>query len=88
MKLKVAMNFNRSSATLARFLVAAIASSTVMGCGAHSSPKTTPSSTEQEEFIIRQREEMRKQERELEDLKRQRYHDEYLRSRYPAQTEK
>jgi ribosomal protein L19E len=39
---------------------------------------------EQEEFIERQQEELRKQERELEDLKRQKYHNDYLKSRYPS----
>jgi len=37
----------------------------------------------QDEFIKRQEEERKKQDRELEDLKRQRYHDDYFRSRYP-----
>lgn len=41
------------------------------------------SSKEQDEFIRRQEEMMKKQQRELEDLKRQKYHDEYFRSRYP-----
>jgi osmotically inducible lipoprotein OsmB len=45
------------------------------------------SSKEQDEFIRRQQEEMKKQQRELEDLKRQKYHDEYFRSRYPQSTE-
>jgi hypothetical protein len=35
----------------------------------------------------RQEEERRRQERELQDLKRQKYHDQYLRSRYPQLTE-
>jgi hypothetical protein len=45
--------------------------------------------SEQDRFLERQRQEMRKQEREVEDLRRQKYHDEYYRSRYrrevPAQ---
>ena len=41
------------------------------------------SSKEQYEFMRRQEEELKRQQRELEDLKRQKYHDDYFRSRYP-----
>ena len=40
------------------------------------------STKEQREFIERQKEEMRKQERELQDLRRQKFHDDYFRSQY------
>jgi ribosomal protein L19E len=42
---------------------------------------------EQEEFINRQQAELLKQERELEDLKRQKYHNDYFKSRYPSAAE-
>jgi NH3-dependent NAD+ synthetase len=38
--------------------------------------------SDQDLFIERQREELRRQAQEIEDLKRQKYHDEYYRSRY------
>jgi hypothetical protein len=38
---------------------------------------------QQDAFIRRQEEERKKQERELQDLRRQKYHDEYLKARYP-----
>lgn len=38
--------------------------------------------SDQDKFIERQREELRRQAKEIEDLKRQKYHDEYYRSRY------
>jgi uncharacterized protein YcfJ len=41
----------------------------------------------QDEFMRRQDAERKKQERELQDLKRQKYHDQYLKSRYPQVTE-
>jgi hypothetical protein len=44
-------------------------------------------SKEQREFIRRQKEMLNKQQRELEDLKRQKFHDEYFRSRYPEGAE-
>lgn len=45
--------------------------------------KTKKSSEkEQKEFMQRQADAMKKQEDELDDLRRQRYHDEYLRNRY------
>ena len=37
---------------------------------------------EQEAFMARQREELRRQQRDLEDIKRQQYHDNYYRSQY------
>lgn len=37
---------------------------------------------EQDQFMVRQAEAMQKQQQELEDLKRQRYQDGYLRDRY------
>lgn len=37
---------------------------------------------EQDAFMVRQAEAMKKQQQELDDLKRQRYHDGYLRERY------
>ena len=42
---------------------------------------------QQDAFMKRQEEERKKQDRELQDLKRQKYHDDYLRSRYPQVTE-
>jgi hypothetical protein len=63
----------------------------IAGCGAkHESapPQQTVkkgseiATTEQREFIERQKEEMRKQERELQDLRRQKFHDDYFRSQY------
>lgn len=42
---------------------------------------------QQDAFMRRQEEERKKQERELQDLKRQKYHDQYLKSRYPQLTE-
>ncbi len=38
---------------------------------------------QQDAFMVRQEEERKRQEREFEDLKRQQYHDQYLKSRYP-----
>lgn len=38
---------------------------------------------QQDAFMKRQEEERKKQDRELQDLKRQKYHDDYMRSRYP-----
>lgn len=40
------------------------------------------STEEQDSFIARQKEEMERQERELEDLRRQKLHDDYYRSQY------
>jgi len=42
---------------------------------------------QQDAFMKRQEEERKKQDRELQDLKRQKYYDEYLRSRYPQQAQ-
>jgi uncharacterized protein YcfJ len=39
---------------------------------------------EEDRFIERQKNEMRKQGQEVEDLRRQKYHDDYFRSRYPS----
>lgn len=41
----------------------------------------------QDEFMRRQEEERKKQDRELQDLQRQKYHDGYFRSRYPQLAE-
>lgn len=49
--------------------------------------RAVSASKEQDAFLKRQEEERKKQQRELEDLKRQKYHDEYFRSRYPQGTE-
>lgn len=38
---------------------------------------------QQDAFIQRQEEERKRQEREFQDLKRQKYHDQYLNARYP-----
>ena len=70
-----------------RFLFTAFTAITIVGCSAEKkseSPKNPPeiSTTEQREFIERQKEEMRKQERELQDLRRQKFHDDYYRSQY------
>jgi osmotically inducible lipoprotein OsmB len=45
--------------------------------------RSEAASKEQQEFMRRQKEMLHKQQRELEDLKRQKFHDEYFRSRYP-----
>ncbi len=37
---------------------------------------------EQDQFMGRQREQMKKQEQELQDLRRQKFHDDYFRSQY------
>ena len=53
--------------------------------GATTGPSTdAPKANEEEEksFMIRQAEKMKKQQDELDDLRRQRYHDEYLRQQY------
>ena len=42
---------------------------------------------QQDAFMKRQEEERKKQDRELKDLKRQRYHDDYFNSRYPQLAE-
>lgn len=42
---------------------------------------------QQDAFMRRQEEERKKQDRELQDLKRQKYHDDYFRSRYPQASE-
>lgn len=44
-----------------------------------------PKTTEEERFIERQKAELEKQAKEIEDLKRQKYHDDYLRTRYPKE---
>jgi hypothetical protein len=49
---------------------------------AQSDPKTT----EEERFIERQKKELDKQAQEIENLKRQKFHDDYLRTRYPKDT--
>jgi outer membrane lipoprotein SlyB len=38
--------------------------------------------TEEDRFIERQKQEMERQQREIEDVRRQKYHDDYFRSRY------
>ncbi len=45
-----------------------------------------PKITEEERFIERQKKELEKQAKEIEDLKRQKFHDDYLRTRYPKET--
>lgn len=37
---------------------------------------------EQDQFMVRQREQMKKQEQELQDLRRQKFHDDYFKSQY------
>lgn len=59
------------------------AEETVVGnTGAKAQKGAEISTKEQSEFIERQKEEMRKQERELQDLRRQKFHDDYFRSQY------
>jgi hypothetical protein len=70
-----------------RFLFTALLAITIVGCSARKGSGTAKSgaeisTAEQREFIERQKEEMRKQERELEDLRRQKFHDDYFRSQY------
>jgi hypothetical protein len=74
-----------------RFLFPFLMAITMIGCSAKQENATngeTPksdseiSTTEQREFIERQKEEMRKQERELQDLRRQKFQDDYFRSQY------
>jgi outer membrane lipoprotein SlyB len=43
---------------------------------------------QQDAFIKRQELERQKQERELQDLRRQKYHDDYFKSRYPNAADK
>lgn len=52
----------------------------VIGSGKDATKKT--SEKEQQDFMRRQAEAMRKQQDELDDLRRQRYHDDYLRQQY------
>jgi uncharacterized protein YcfJ len=40
--------------------------------------------SEEDRFIERQKAEMRKQSKEVEDLRRQKFQDDYFRSRYPS----
>jgi hypothetical protein len=72
-----------------RFLLPIIAIITIVGCSAKQenaadgeTAKTEITTKEQREFIERQKEEMRKQERELQDLRRQKFQDDYFRSQY------
>jgi hypothetical protein len=44
-----------------------------------------PKTTEEERFIERQKKELEKQSQEIDDLKRQKFHDDYLRTRYPKE---
>jgi hypothetical protein len=46
------------------------------------STPSEPKTTEEERFIERQKKELEKQAQEIEDLKRQKFHDDYLRTRY------
>ena len=53
----------------------------------HMTDQSKLSVTEQDDYIARQKEEMKRQERELEDLRRQKFHDEYFRSQYDKRAE-
>lgn len=75
----------------ARFVITTLSAIAIVGCstgqkGTAPSEATKSgseiSTAEQREFIERQKEEMRKQERELQDLRRQKFHDDYFRSQY------
>jgi len=56
----------------------------ISGCSSNRGQTSAEQNVEaQDELIRRQDEERKRQERELEDLKRQKYHDDYIRSRYP-----
>jgi hypothetical protein len=60
--------------------------STLLGGGfKDSQSQLEPETTEEERFIKRQKAELEKQAKEIEDLKRQKYHDDYLRTRYPKE---
>lgn len=48
--------------------------------------QSDPKTTEEERFIERQKKELDKQAQEIENLKRQKFHDDYLRTRYPKET--
>lgn len=74
-----------------RFLFPVLTAITIVGCSASRQSAPTDetaksgieiTTSEQREFIERQKEEMRKQERELQDLRRQKFHDDYFRSQY------
>jgi hypothetical protein len=47
---------------------------------------TEPKTTEEERFIELQEKELEKQRKEIDDLKRQKFHDDYLRTRYPKES--
>ncbi|MEY4701642.1 MAG: hypothetical protein RL326_1829 [Pseudomonadota bacterium] len=72
-----------------RFLLPILTVIAIIGCSSKQetsanggTAKTEVSTKEQREFIERQKEEMRKQERELQDLRRQKFQDDYFRSQY------
>lgn len=69
-----------------RFLFPVLTAITIVGCSAKQENAAKSGSEvttkEQREFIERQKEEMRKQERELQDLRRQKFQDDYFRSQH------